>query len=76
VVSRLRALGRLRHYKHLPTLNVVLFVSHRRARITIVERTESGWLERNVDLGEWIELERPAVRFSVDELYRDIELES
>lgn len=66
---------KLRHYKHLEGLKAVLFVSHRRAQITIVERTASGWTERDVHAGEDVVLAEPSCRFALDEIYRGIALE-
>jgi Uma2 family endonuclease len=42
---------KLRHYKHLKSLQAVLFVSHRRVQVTVVERTPNGYAERGVHLG-------------------------
>lgn len=66
---------KLRHYKHLGSLRAVLFVSHRRAQITIVERTASGWSERDVHAGEEVVLEDPSCRFPLDDIYRGIALD-
>lgn len=66
---------KLRHYKHLESLKAVLFVSHRRAQITIVERTEGGWGERDVHAGEEVVLGDPSCRFSLDAIYRGIALD-
>lgn len=65
---------KLRHYKHLPSLEAVLFVSHRRAQITIVERTADGWTERDVNSGEQVTITTPECSFSIDDVYRGIEL--
>lgn len=67
---------KLRHYKHLPSLKAVIFVSHRRAQITIVERTPAGWAEHDVNAGEEVVLNDPACRFPLDEIYRGVELGS
>lgn len=67
---------KLRSYQHLASLQVVLLVSHRARRITIVERSESGWTERDARGGEQVVVRAPAVRFSVDELYDGVELSS
>lgn len=67
---------KLRSYKQLASLQAVLLVSHRARRITIVERTETGWADRDVRGGEVVVLGSPAVRFSVDELYDGVELAS
>jgi Uma2 family endonuclease len=65
---------KLGHYKQLPSLHAVLFVSHRRAQVTVVERSDSGWSERDYRAGELVTLSSPAVSFAVDELYAGIEL--
>jgi Uma2 family endonuclease len=65
---------KLRHYKHFESLRAVLFVSHRRAQVTIVERTQEGWTERDVNAGEEIILNDPPCRFALSEIYRGVEL--
>ncbi|MFW5689999.1 MAG: Uma2 family endonuclease [Spirochaetota bacterium] len=67
---------KLAHYKQLGSLAAVLFVSHRRPQVTVVERTPDGWREREFRPGEDVELEAPALRLSVDELYAGVELEA
>ena len=66
---------KLAHYKQLESLAAVLFVSHRRRQVTVVERTPDGWAERQFRPGEDVTLEEPTLQFSVDELYDGIELE-
>ena len=41
---------KLSHYKQLASLRAVLIVSHKAQRVTVVERTESGWSERDAHL--------------------------
>jgi Uma2 family endonuclease len=65
---------KLGHYKQLPSLMVVLFVSHRRAQVTAIVRSVDGWQEREFRSGENVVLENPKVSFSVDELYAGVEL--
>jgi Uma2 family endonuclease len=65
---------KLRHYKHLESLQTVLFVSHRRVQMTIVERSGSGWSERDVNAGEGVVLTAPACHFELDDIYRGIVL--
>jgi Uma2 family endonuclease len=65
---------KLNHYKQLESLCAVLFVSHRRQQVTIVERTSAGWQEREVRPGEAVVLSAPGLTFAVDELYAGIEL--
>lgn len=66
---------KLSHYKQLPSLEVVLFVSHRAACVTIARRTD-GWALRDVREGERVELDDPSVHFAVDDLYAGVELEA
>ncbi len=67
---------KLSHYKQIPSLRAVLFVSHRTRAITRVERAAPGgeWAERDFRGGEEVSLESPAVRFSVDAIYEGITL--
>jgi Uma2 family endonuclease len=67
---------KLGHYKQLPSLAAVMFVSHRRPQVTVVARTGSGWEEREHRAGETVMLESPSVTFAVDELYAGIELDA
>ncbi len=67
---------KLSHYKQLPSLHAVLFVSHRAVRVTIVERTADGWNEREARGGERVELREPPLSFAVDDLYGAIALET
>ena len=67
---------KLGHYKQLPSLVAVLFVSHRRPQVTVIERTSSGWQQREHRAGESVVLESPSVTFAVDELYAGIELDA
>ena len=66
---------KLGHYRQLPSLAAVLFVSHRRPQISVVERTTDGWQRREYRAGENVVLENPAVSFGVDEIYSGIELD-
>ncbi len=65
---------KLSHYKQIPALQAVLFVSHTMRRITTVVRTTSGWVEQQFQSGETVALTSPAVAFSVDEVYEGISL--
>lgn len=67
---------KLSHYKQLPSLQAVLFVSHKSARVTVVQRTGTGWDERDVLAGEFVTLPRPALSFAVNDLYAGIALEA
>lgn len=66
---------KLSHYKQLPSLRAVLLVSHRTHCVTVVERTTTGWSERDVRGSERVELQLPAVSFAVDDVYQGISLE-
>ena len=61
-------------YKQLPSLRAVLLISHRRPQVTVVERTDDGWKERELRSGERVILAAPSLNISVDELYAGIEL--
>lgn len=66
---------KLRNYKHLPSLKAVIFISHRRPQVTVVQRSGPGWEERELGAAESITLVEPAVSISVAELYSGIDLE-
>jgi Uma2 family endonuclease len=66
---------KLGHYKQIPSLQTVLFVSHRRPQVTVLTRGQAGWEQREARSGENVVLERPSLSFSVDELYEGIDLE-
>jgi len=66
---------KLGHYKQIRSLSAVLFISHRRTRITIVERTSEGWKQRECRAGEQVVLETPSLSFAVDELYAGVVLD-
>ena len=67
---------KLSHYKQLPSLRAVLFLSHREARVTVVERATGGdWVEHDVRAGETVKLASPQLGLSVDALYTGISLE-
>lgn len=66
---------KLSQYKQLPSLQVVLLVSHRTRRITVISRETSGWHERDFRSGERIVLDAPALTFDVDAIYDGVELE-
>lgn len=65
---------KLAHYKQLPSLSAVLLVSHRRAHVTVVARSESGWVEHEYRAGEVVQLDNPSLSFKVDDLYAGIDL--
>lgn len=65
----------LSHYKQLPSVRVVLFVSHERHQVTLVERVGRGWQERECRAGEVVSLQQPALSFEVNALYGGVSLE-
>jgi Uma2 family endonuclease len=67
---------KLSHYKQIPSLAAVLFVSHRTQRITVLRRGPTGWEELEFRAGERLVLQTPALSFSVDEVYAGVTLES
>lgn len=70
---------KLSHYKQLESLRVVLIVSHRSRRVTVIERQGSGeasrWVERDVRGGETITLDLHQASLPVDAVYEGIELD-
>ena len=66
---------KLSHYKQLPSLKAVLFVSHRTQGITVVQRAEKGWDEREFRAGEHVAVVTPPLSFAVDEVYAGIVLD-
>lgn len=65
---------KLSHYKQCPSLCAVLFVSHRRPRVTVVSRAGSGWEQTEFRSGETLRLASPLLTLSVDALYEGVEL--
>lgn len=66
---------KLSHYRQVPSVRAVLFVSHRSVRITVVERDGTSWRERDHRAGEVIELPEHGARFTVDEVYEGVALD-
>lgn len=66
---------KLSHYKQLASLRAVLFVSHRTRCVTVVQRADAGWEERDHRSGEIVSLADPELSFAVDEVYAGIELD-
>lgn len=58
---------KLSHYKQLPSLQVVLFVSHRTRTVTRVQRTPAGWEESEFRAGEVVTMTTHQLKFTVDE---------
>jgi Uma2 family endonuclease len=68
---------KLNHYKQLPSLSAVVFVSHRRPQITVVARDAAdGWSQREFRAGEDVVVTELALRLAVDEIYAGIALEA
>lgn len=67
---------KLSHYKQIPSLRAVVFVSHRERLVTVVERTASGWSERDARAGESVAIGDPSLSFAVDDVYAGVSLES
>lgn len=67
---------KLSHYKQLPSLRAVLFVSHRTRSISVVRRTTTGWEQRDCRPGETVSLDEPTFSFAVDALYSGIDLDA
>lgn len=66
---------KLSHYKQLPSLRAVLIISHRTKAITVIERAQTGWSERDVRPGESLTLIEPSLMFAVDDVNAGVELE-
>jgi Uma2 family endonuclease len=66
---------KLSQYKQIPSLQAVVFVSHRSRRLTVVERAADGWDERDYRSGEVMKLAAPAVEIAVDDVYEGIALD-
>lgn len=66
---------KLNHYKQCPSVQAVIFVSHRRPQVTVVARAPDGWSQREFRAGERAEVSSPELGFEVDELYAGIQLE-
>lgn len=66
---------KLSHYKQLPSLMAVVFVSHRHRRVTVVSRVDAGWEEHDYRGGERVVIPTPACTVDVDALYEGIALD-
>lgn len=64
---------KLSQYRQIPSLQVVLLVAHDARRITVVRRDGDDWVFTEHRDGEHIELEQPALRLSVKDVYRPLE---
>lgn len=66
---------KLSHYQQCPSLQAVLFVSHRRPQVTVVARSSTGWDTFEYRPGQRVQVPALALEFSVDELYVGITLD-
>jgi Uma2 family endonuclease len=66
---------KLNHYRQCPSLKAVLFISHRRAQVTLVSRAGAGWDTSEYRPGEHVTVPALALELSVDELYAGIALD-
>jgi Uma2 family endonuclease len=66
---------KLGHYKQIPGLAAVVFVSHRRPHVTVIQRAPEGWRQSEYRAGEEVVLDSPRLGFAVDELYAGIALD-
>lgn len=66
---------KLSHYKQVPSVRAVLFISHRTETVTVIERSTTGWAEREVRSGETVSLAEPNGSFAIDVRYAGVELE-
>jgi hypothetical protein len=62
---------KLRHYKSLPSLREVLFVSHRAPHLTLHRRGDPDWTVTTAETGAVLDLASVGARIAVDEVYRD-----
>lgn len=67
---------KLAHYQRLPSLNAVVFISHRERRVTLVERRADGWHTTEVAAGETLNIVEPRLAMNVDGLYSGVTLDS
>jgi len=62
---------KVRHYKSLPSVQEILIVSHREARLTIHRRNNTGsWSTGEVNTGDSVELASVAATLAVGDVYR------
>lgn len=66
--------AKLEHYKQIPSLVAVLFISHRQTEVTLVTRREGEWTETVRREGEDVVLAEPSLRLAVSEIYDGIAL--
>jgi len=66
---------KLNHYQRCPSLQAVLFISHRRQQVTVVSRNADGWDTREHLAGQLVTVAALSLTFAVDELYAGITLD-
>lgn len=64
---------KLSHYRQLPSLKVIVLVSHKTKRVTVVARGESGWETTEYRAGEVALVKEPELRLEVDKVYAVLE---
>lgn len=67
---------KLNHYRQCPSVRAVLFVSHSRPQVTVLERTVDGWEQHERRASEQIRLASPELALAVDDIYAGIELDA
>ncbi len=65
--------AKLTHYQQCPSVQAVLFVSHREPLVMVVTRQDGDW-KTTVGAAGMVSLVEPSLELSVDELYDGIEL--
>ena len=66
---------KLSHYLQLPSLQAVIFVSHRSQRLTLRRRAGQSWETIEFRTGERMELAAPTLSLAVDDVYAGIALD-
>lgn len=66
---------KLSHYQQCPSVQAVLFVSHRHPRVSVVTRDGKQWNVKEYRPGQRVEVAALALAFDVDELYAGVVLE-
>lgn len=66
---------KLNHYQQCSSVTAVIFVSHRRPQVTVVERTGAGWEQREYRTGQQAQVPTLQLSFSCDDLYAGIALD-
>jgi Uma2 family endonuclease len=66
---------KLSQYKQIPSLRVVLFVSHRTRALTLIQRTGEAWEEREIRSGEQVSVPNLGITFALDDVYAGVTLD-